>query len=182
MKGHCGHRNLALFLCLCTALFSIFTYAGEQPARNTQKTSLAQMSIEELLNVEVVTTSKTQRRISQSPAIISTITGAEIAERGISNVYEALSYLPGIELIETFYGYTDVTFRGILQDNYNNKAVLLVNGQPFYDQIVSTFYAEQIPLSAIERIEVIRGPGGVLYGTNAFAEQQAAPAVPVMAL
>jgi outer membrane receptor for ferrienterochelin and colicins len=151
------------------APFPVFTFAGEQPTQNLQPTSLARMSIEELLNVEVVTTAKKQKRISQSPAIISAITGAEMAERGVSNLYEALSYLPGIELIETYYGYTDVTIRGILEDNYNNKAVLLVNGQPFYDQIVSTFYLEQIPLSAVERIEVIRGPGGVLYGTNAFA-------------
>jgi iron complex outermembrane receptor protein len=169
MKRHYRHWNLILGLCLCVTPFSIFAFAGKQPPQNSQQTSLSKMSIEELLNVEVVTTSKKQKRISKSPAIISTITSEEMAERGVSNLYEALSYLPGIELIETYYGYTDVTIRGILQDNYNNKAVLLVNGQPFYDQIVSTFYLEQIPLSAVERIEVIRGPGGVLYGTNAFA-------------
>jgi outer membrane receptor for ferrienterochelin and colicins len=165
-------RFFSGFLCLILAgaPYSVFAFAAEQAAQVEKKQpGLDNMSINELLNVEVVTTSKKQKRISRSPAIISTITSEEMAERGVTSLYEALSYLPGIEIIETYYGYTDVTFRGILQDHYNNKAVMLVNGQPLYDQIVSTFYLEKIPLSSIERIEVIRGPGGVLYGTNAFA-------------
>ncbi|MCK4523284.1 TonB-dependent receptor, partial [candidate division WOR-3 bacterium] len=127
-----------------------------------------ELSLEELLNQTVVTAGKSVR-ISESPAIISVITAMDIEEMGVMNLYEVLSYVPGIEIMETYYGYTAIQFRGILQTHYNNKAALLLNGQPLYDQIVSCYYLEQIPVSAIERIEIIRGPCGVLYGTNAYA-------------
>lgn len=123
----------------------------------------------QLLDEKVVTATKKHVRVSQSPAIISTLTGEELAERGVLTLAEALAMLPGVEVIETYYGYTSITFRGLLQDHYNNKSALLLNGQPLYDQVVSSYYLEQIPISSVARIEMIRGPGGVLYGTNAYA-------------
>ncbi|MCK4662338.1 MAG: TonB-dependent receptor [Bacteroidales bacterium] len=128
-----------------------------------------EMSLEDLINAEITTISKKSQKISEAPGIIDVYTSKQISDMGIDNLYELLSTLPGIEIMETYYGYTDVQFRGILQSHYNNKSSLLLNGQPLYDQVVSCYYLEQIPLSSIERIEVVRGPGGVLYGTNAYA-------------
>jgi outer membrane receptor protein involved in Fe transport len=128
-----------------------------------------EVGLEEMLDQIVITPSQTGKKISQSPAIISVISGSELEALGVNSLYEAISYLPGVEVMETSYGYTAVQFRGILQQHYNNKVALLLNGQPLYDQIVSSFYLEQIPISAIDKLEVIRGPGGVLYGTNAYA-------------
>lgn len=130
---------------------------------------LMDMSLEEILDTKVVTASKTAQSIGEAPAIIDVYTSKQISEMGIDNLYELLSMLAGIEIMETYYGYTDVQFRGILQTHYNNNSSLLLNGQPLYDQVVSCYYLEQIPVSSIQRIEVIRGPGGVLYGTNSFA-------------
>ncbi len=127
------------------------------------------MTLEELMDITVVTVSKEAQSISKAPGIIDVYTSKQIADMGIDNLYELLSTLPGIEIMETYYGYTDVQFRGILQSHYNNKSSLLLNGQPLYDQVVSCYYLEQIPISSIVRIEVVRGPGGVLYGSNAYA-------------
>ncbi|MFH1373321.1 MAG: TonB-dependent receptor [bacterium] len=128
-----------------------------------------EMNLEELIGIHVITASTVSQTVSEACAIIDVYTEEQIRDLGADNLYEFLSFLPGVEVMETYFGYTDVQFRGILQTHYNNKSSLLVNGQPLYDAIVSSYYLEQVPLSAIKQVEVIRGPGGVLYGTNAFA-------------
>jgi iron complex outermembrane receptor protein len=152
---------LLIFLFLIFFTSGIFIFA--------QDNGLSEMSLEELLNETVYTTGKRSETIFESPAVISIITCDELEEWSVSNLYEAISYLPGIEIMETYYGYTDIQFRGMLQMHYNNKVALLLNGHHLYDQVVSCYYLEQIPISSIQKIEVIRGPGGILYGTNAYA-------------
>lgn len=154
------------FVCCLIVLTGFVHGLGSELSENRE---LFDLSLDELLDMNIVTATRSSQRISEAPVIIDAYTHVQLAEMGIENLYEFLSMLPGIEIIETYYGYTDVQFRGILQSHYNNKSSLLLNGQPLYDQVVSTFYLEQIPLAAIQRIEVIRGPGGVLNGTNAFA-------------
>jgi outer membrane cobalamin receptor len=127
------------------------------------------MSLEDLMGINVVTASSFNQKVSEASAIIDVYTAEQIKDLGADNLYDFLSFLPGIEIMETYYGYTDVQFRGILQSHYNNKSSLLLNGQPLYDGIISSYYLEQVPLSAIDQVEVIRGPGSVLYGTNAYA-------------
>jgi len=147
----------------------LLVLAGDLTADDTPQKKFFEMNLEELTSIPVVTASTFRQTVSEACAIIDVYTGEQIKHLGVDNLYEFLSHLPGIEVVETYYGYTDVQFRGVLQTHYNNKSSLLVNGQPQYDAIVSSYYLEQIPLSAIKQVEVIRGPGGVLYGTNAFA-------------
>jgi len=147
----------------------LLVFTPDLMADDTPQKPYYEMNLEELTNIPVVTASTFRQTVSEACAIIDVYTGEQIRHLGIDNLYEFLSFLPGVEVMETYYGYTDVQFRGILQTHYNNKSSLLVNGQPLYDAIVSSYYLEQIPLSAIKQVEVVRGPGGVLYGTNAFA-------------
>ena len=128
-----------------------------------------QLDLGSLLDANVVTASKKSERISQAPAFIEVLTRKQLLDLGARDLYQALTFLPGIELIQTYQGYVTLIFRGQLQEIYNSKILLLVNGHPAYEAITSNFYLELIPVEAIERIEVIRGPGSVLYGTNAFA-------------
>jgi len=160
-----NHKQWSVLLL--AGLLLVFT--GDLKAEDTQQKPYYEMSLEELTSIPVVTASTFRQTVSEACAIIDVYTGDQIMHLGADNLYEFLSFLPGIEIMETYYGYTDVQFRGILQTHYNNKSSLLVNGQPLYDAIVSSYYLEQIPLSSIQQVEVIRGPGGVLYGTNAFA-------------
>ncbi len=129
--------------------------------------------LEELMFAEeediVVTAAMKAQKIAEAPAIISVLTARDLEDLGVTNLYEALSYVPGVTVIETYYGYSSVTFRGNLQTHYNNKSLLLIDGHPMYETIVGSYYLEQIPINMVRRIEVLRGPGSVLYGTNAFA-------------
>jgi outer membrane receptor protein involved in Fe transport len=133
------------------------------------KRNIDEMTLKELLNIEVTVAGRKSQKRSEVPAIVSVITEEELADMGVQTLYEALSYIPGIDIKETYFGYTSVSFRGQKQTHYNNKSLLLINNHPVFDTTVGSYYLEQIPLNMIHRIEIIRGPGSTLYGTNAYA-------------
>lgn len=120
------------------------------------------------LDATVVTAARREERISETPAVISVIDRASIESFGPLDLYERLSTVSGIETIESYFGYTQVTFRGLLQTHYNNKSLLLINGHPLYSTVKGSYYLEQVPITAIERIEVVRSPASTLYATNAY--------------
>lgn len=141
--------------------------AGGQAEEETPAVQPAPQRSE--LDAEVTLPSRKAERISSSPAIVSVITGDEIRRLGARNLYEALRFVPGIDLTETFFGYTSVSFRGLLQTHYNNRSLLLLDGHPLFETYTGSYYLEQVPLSAVDRIEIIRGPGSTLYGADAWA-------------
>jgi len=151
-------------LALLSGALSISLVAQEKPAEDAN----LEAELMALLNTPVTVAGKKAQKISEAPAIISVLTAEDLERMGVTNLYDALSTLPGINLTETFYGYTSVGVRGNLQAHYNNKVLLLINNHPAYDTAVGSFYLEQVPLRMVERIEVLRGPGSTLYGTNAF--------------
>ena len=129
---------------------------------------LMEMSLDELMNMTITTASKQAETLSESPAIVSVITAEELSALGVESLSEALTYLPGVNLSESYFGYATLNFRGIRQVHYNNKVLFMINGHPSFERINGSFHLEQISIELIERIEVIRGPGSALYGTNAF--------------
>ncbi|MDP2875854.1 MAG: TonB-dependent receptor plug domain-containing protein, partial [Holophaga sp.] len=106
-----------------------------------------------LLDTTVTVAGKKAQKISEAPAIISVITAEDLRNQGVTNVYEALSLLPGINLTETFYGYTSVGFRGNLQAHYNNKWLFMLNDHPMFEPVTGDSRFESVPLSQIKRIE-----------------------------
>lgn len=148
-------------------------YSGVNAAtafeKNTETNDVMNLTLEELLNTEVEVAGKKNQKIKETSAIVSVITAEELHNMGVSNLYEALSYIPGVTVYETFFGFSSVTFRGNVQTHYNNKSLVLINNHPAHETPWGTFYLEQTPIAMIKRIEIIRGPGSTLYGTNAFA-------------
>ncbi len=158
-------KKLSLVLFLSLFLVSNFAFTQEKK----KVTDVEELSLEELLNQEVTVASKKAQKIEEAPAIISVITKKEITERGYLNLYDVLTSLPGINSIETYWGFNQLFFRGIYSPLYNDKSLVLINGHPFWDSINGSYYIEAFPIEAVKKIEVIRGPGSTLYGTNAFA-------------
>jgi iron complex outermembrane receptor protein len=117
----------------------------------------------------VTTASKFKETVQEAPANITVITAEQIESLGVNTLAEVLSYVPGVTVMETYFGHTAVTFRGNFQEIYNNKSLLLINGHPSWDVMNGNYKLEMVPIDAIKQIEIIRGPGSVLYGTNAFA-------------
>ena len=131
--------------------------------------ALFNLSLEELMNVEVTTASQEKETLLETPAIVSVITAHQLKDWGVQNVYEALSFLPGIVINETYMGNTVVTFRGVTPGLFNNKALFMINSHPVYERLFGSAQVEYIPLEVIERIEVVRSPASVLYGTQAIS-------------
>lgn len=127
------------------------------------------VSVNELLDMVVSTASKKDELIEEAPAIIDVITKEQIKDFSANNLYELLSYLPGIEYVENFFGRSVLNFRGVQNINYTNKTLLMINGNPFYEVVTGANFLESIPINSIEQIEVIRGPGSPLFGTNAYS-------------
>jgi iron complex outermembrane receptor protein len=127
------------------------------------------MSLEELLDITVITGSGREERMSESPAIISVISRQDVDDYRPLNLYERLSLLPGIEMLESYYSGTQPTFRGLLQTHYVNKSLFMINGHQLFTPVNGTYYLFQVPQTAIDRVEVMRGPASSLYATNAYA-------------
>jgi len=123
------------------------------------------------LEEEIITATRAPQPLLEAPAVISVISRAEIERHGWRSVGEALTSVPGL------YGYHDgVTWaygvRGVAGGLRANSRVLkvLLNGRPVAYRYDTTNWLgrELIPMTAVERIEVIRGPASALYGADAF--------------
>ena len=151
-----------LLLTILAALLSGGVLAASVPPPTPEEAELLA-----LLDTPISVAGKSQK-ISDAPAIISVLTADDIRRMGHVSVFEALSYIPGINLTETSFGYTALAPRGNLEAHYNNKWLFRLNGHPMFKAVTGDSDFNGVPLAQIKRIEVLRGPGPAMYGTNAF--------------
>lgn len=127
--------------------------------------ALADLSLEELLSINVTSTTLITQPIETAPSIISVLKEEQLRALGIRDLAEALQLVAGATVLRTKLGRPQLSIR----TNPNDANVLVAfDGQrlnDFYDGYVPL----DLPLTAVERIEVIRGPGSALYGTDAFS-------------
>ncbi len=134
---------------------------------------LKALSLEELLAVRVITTSKTLEEVSDAPGAISTLSRREIDAFGARTLLEVLERMPSLYMIGShLYRDNVIGIRGDVLTHFNSHVLILVNGRPVRESVfggVDNAFLRSFPVEAVERIEVIRGPGSVLYGSNAFS-------------
>ncbi|MDY6951149.1 MAG: TonB-dependent receptor [Thermodesulfobacteriota bacterium] len=148
-------------------------YGAETVATEKEEISgLFAMSLEELMEMEVTTASKRAEKVHDAPGIVTVITAKEIEQFGAVNLMDVLERVPHFYPIDSFmYRQNTVSVRGIASSHHNKNTLVLINGRPARDSLeggVDFPIFQAFPLEVIDRIEVIRGPGSVLYGTNAF--------------
>jgi iron complex outermembrane recepter protein len=126
------------------------------------------MTLEELMNVRVVSVSRQQKTLENSAAAVYVITREEIVASGAGSVPELLRRVPGLDVAQVTTGEWMVSARGF-SGLYANKLLVMIDGRSVYTTLYSGVYWDQsmVPLDEIERIEVIRGPGGTMWGANA---------------
>ncbi len=131
------------------------------------------ISLEDLLNMSVTTVSKSSEKMADAPGIISVVTRDEIARFGGTTLKEILERVSG--LIGSTVYMTDrstIAPRGDQLQPSSSHVLLLINGRPVREilecGIKSEMY-ESFPVNIIDKIEIIRGPGSVLYGSTAFS-------------
>ena len=157
----CRHAA-AVALSACCALSSTPAFA------QTSGPDVAQMSIEDLMKVDVTTVSRRAQRLQDAAAAVSVLTSEDIRRSGATSIPEALRLVPGVHVARIDANKWSVSVRGFT-GRYANKLLVLVDGRSVYTPLWSGVVWDlvNIPLNTIERIEVIRGPGATLWGANA---------------
>jgi len=161
-RSTCYTRIGALFLCAASS-----TAWGQSPPQPAPK-DLTNVSIEDLLQMEVTSVSKKAESLSGAPAAIFVITGADIQRGGFSSVPDALRTVPGLHVAQQSSHVWLVSARGF-SNLFNAKMLVLIDGRLAYTPTFGGVWwdVQDPPLEDIDRIEVIRGPGGTLWGANA---------------
>jgi outer membrane receptor for ferrienterochelin and colicins len=163
-------RLVAFICCVGLSLSAGLAQAGKSQG-NPQGKDFTQMSLEELLQVEVVSASKFKQTAGQAPSSVTIITSEEIRNFGYRKLSEILRSARGFYFNnDRNYDYLGV--RGFSRPgDYNTRILLLINGHRLNDPVFDSAYVDltfPVDVDAIDRVEIIRGPSSSLYGTNAF--------------
>jgi outer membrane cobalamin receptor len=128
-------------------------------------------SLDSLLNTHVSTASKYAQTSAQAPASVTIVTAEEIRQHRYRNLAEILETVRGF-YVSNDRNYPYLGARGFSRPtDYNNRILLLIDGHTLNDQTWGGApFGSELPinLEAIERIEIVRGPGSALYGTSAI--------------
>jgi len=133
-----------------------------------QIADLTQKSLEDLMNIEVTSVSKREQKTSQAAAAVFVISREVIAQSGALNIPDLLRMVPGLDVAQIDAGKWAISARGF-NSQYSNKLLVLIDGRTVYSPIFAGVFwdSQNVPLNTIERIEVIRGPGAAVWGSNA---------------
>ena len=190
MKNYLTKTGLSIAILLIGGVFSVKAQSGADerssdneksrekgtPGKSFDEMSdeeLYELSLEDLLNLEITTASKNAEKLSDAAGVISVITRDDINRFGGLTLRDLLERIPGLTASSSFFTdrYT-VASRGDQIKINSGHILILINGRPTREivegGISSEMYAA-FPVNIIERIEVVKGPGSVLYGSNAFS-------------
>lgn len=155
--------RLLVGLALCVGATSVPAQEGAStPA------ALKQLSIEQLMDVEVTSVSKTRESLMGAAAAVAIVTDEDIRRSGAETVPEALRSVPGIYVARETSNAWSVSSRGFSGVN-SQDLLVLSDSRSIYTPLFSGVFwdAQDYLMEDIDRIEVIRGPGGALWGSNA---------------
>lgn len=129
---------------------------------------LGQLSLEELMELEIFSASKKDEPAFAAPAAVYVLTNDDIRRSGATSIPDALREVPGVEVARIDGSKWGVAVRGF-NDIFSDKLLVMVDGRTVYSPLFSGVFWEtqEIALEDVERIEVVRGPGGALWGANA---------------
>lgn len=155
-------RALAQLICL------IFLPLGADAESGMGKRGLEELSLQDLMEMEVTSAAKKPQKLFDTDAAIHVITQDDIRRSGAASIPEALRLVPGINVSRINGGLWAVSIRGF-NGRFANKLQVLMDGRSLYTPLFAGVIWEthDTVLEDIERIEVIRGPGAALWGANA---------------
>jgi iron complex outermembrane receptor protein len=144
------------------------TSAVIPPAANSGVQALAELSIDDLLNVTVTSAGQKEQKLSDVAAAITVLNANDIHRSGATNIPDLLRYVPGVEVSQANNMDASVTIRGF-GSIFSSKLLVLVDGRSIYDPIFAgvDWGFQRMVMDDIDRVEVIRGPGATIWGANA---------------
>ena len=146
-----------------------------QTIEEVEQSDLYEMSLEELMNITIVSASRSEEKAFEAPLSSFAISQNEILNSGATSIPEALRLCPGLFVKQMVNGVYDVSIRGM--DNLpshqflnTNKLILvMINNRPVFDYLSGNTFWQNLPIDIIDvdRIEIVLGPSAPLYGPNA---------------
>ncbi len=138
-------------------------HSDQNPPEN-----LTQLSLEQLGNVEVTTVSKEPEEVWDTSAAVYVITQDDIRRSGATSIPELLRLVPGVEVARIDSDHWAVGIRGFGSE-FSKSVLVLIDGRSVYSPLFSGVYwnVQNVMLEDVDRIEIIRGPGGTIWGANA---------------
>jgi iron complex outermembrane receptor protein len=152
----------------CVSIVCAATAVAGAYAQTPQDRRLADLSLEELTQVEITSVSKRPERLSDAATSVFVISAADVRRSGATSLAEALRLAPNLQVARAYnQGYT-VSARGF-NSSAANKLLVLIDGRSVYSPLFSGVFwdVQEVMLEDIDRIEVISGPGSALWGVNA---------------
>jgi len=146
----------------------LLSFAGSANAYDESSRELP--PLEDLINFEVTSVSKKAESLNNASAAIYVITGDDIRRSGVRSIPEALRMAPGITVSQLTGNLWSISSRGF-NNEFQDSLLVLMDGRSMYTPLFGGVYwdVQDTLLEDIDRIEVIRGPGGTLWGANAFS-------------
>ncbi len=160
---------MRMIVCIALAM-ALVRVAAAEPDEPYSQADLTQLPIEELMNIKVSTASKFPQKTTEAPSSVSIITAADIKTYGYRTLADMVRSVRGMSVTyDRNYDYLGTRGLGRTGD-YNSRMLLLVDGyrinDPIYDTApIGTEFPVDVDL--IERVEIVRGPGSSIYGSNA---------------
>ena len=164
-------RLTVLLLIFCTLNITSTNFSAE-PNDLLQTDELFDMSIEDLMNVDISVASKKEEPQYEAPGVVVVVPHEEINIYGDRNLHQLLQRQPSVYTRGSYmYPNNIASFRGDMPTHLDLHNLILFNGRPIRESAFGgtnfPVYMN-LPLKGLEGVEIIRGPGSVLYGTNAF--------------
>lgn len=158
--------KIAYCLCVISVMCVSATLFAQQPASSPG--DLKKLSIDELLNLEVTSVSRSPEKLTEAASAIQVITDEDIRRSGATNIPEILRLATNLQVAQLNSNAYIISSRGF-NTIFANKLLVMIDGRTVYTPLFGgvLWELQNVLLEDIDRIEVISGPGGTLWGANA---------------
>ncbi|MGR9012783.1 MAG: TonB-dependent receptor plug domain-containing protein, partial [Gammaproteobacteria bacterium] len=129
---------------------------------------IKKMSLEELMDLPIVTSSKKNKKQFNESASVYVITQEDISRSGVTSLPDALRLAPGVHVARISANQWAISIHGF-NERFSNKLLVLIDGRSVYSPLFSGVYwdAQDVLLENVQRIEIVRGSAAALWGSNA---------------
>lgn len=137
-------------------------------ATSDDTAQLLELSLEDLMKIKVVSSTRTALNVWKAPATVKLYNAQDIREMGFKTLYDLLNTVAGVQTYNASVGRQRAWFRGA-QSEFNSKIALFIDGVPVRNLRGGFPMDMALPIDTVKSVEIIRGPGSTLYGTNALS-------------
>ncbi len=177
MRGHhVGTLRQRLRIGACVVAVACSVQAEDAPPAiapapahtDGHSATFRDLSLEDLMNIEVTSVSRHPEKLSDAPSAIQVITGDDIANSGALTLPEALRLAPNLNVAQVNASQWAISARGF-DGVLANKLLVMIDGRTVYSPLYGGVFwdVQNVMLADVDRIEVVSGPGGTLWGANA---------------